>query len=118
MQNEPMSAAIVHGKDGYKRDAMLFVDEEFAELSKTARRSNMSAFTWSPVVRFCSSHYTFDIQEGGTPILLQTSIAADNASHAPLPLPPNHQKTSHFGEPSARAAGSLTAKTSQGQHGR
>ena len=37
MGEMPASASIVHARDGYKPDAMLFVDEEFAQSSRASR---------------------------------------------------------------------------------
>lgn len=51
MSELPMNASIVHATDGYKPEAMLFVDEEFASNSRAAREGAFSAMMWKPIVR-------------------------------------------------------------------
>lgn len=71
----PESVSSVLTTDGYKPSAMLFVDETFASRA-VARKSNIAALAWKPVVRFCSSHYAFEATPTG-PKLLQVGIGAD-----------------------------------------
>ena len=51
MTELPVNASVVHATDGYKPEAMLFVDEEFASKSRAAREGTFSAIMWKPVVR-------------------------------------------------------------------
>jgi hypothetical protein len=51
MAEMPMSASSVHARDGYKPEAMLFVDEEFATTSRASREGASAALMWKPVVR-------------------------------------------------------------------
>lgn len=56
--------------DGYRADALLFVDEEYVN-RKAARSSPMSSLLFQPVVRFDSSHYEFRVSESGSPFIVQ-----------------------------------------------
>jgi hypothetical protein len=51
MTEIPMSASTVHARDGYKPEAMLFVDEEFAITSRASREGASATLMWKPVVR-------------------------------------------------------------------
>ena len=51
MTELPINASIVHATDGYKPEAMLFVDEEFSSNSRAAREGAFSAMMWKPIVR-------------------------------------------------------------------
>ena len=77
MAEIPMSASSGHARDGYKPEAMLFVDEEFATTSRAAREGASSTLMWKPVVRFCSSHYRYVMGPEG-PHMVQVGIGADD----------------------------------------
>ncbi len=47
----PQSASPVHARDGYRPEAMLFVDEEFVASSRAAREGALATLAWKPVVR-------------------------------------------------------------------
>lgn len=51
MTELPMNASMVHARDGYKPEAMLFVDEEFATTSRASREGATATLMWKPVVR-------------------------------------------------------------------
>ncbi len=51
MTELPMNASIVHARDGYKPEAMLFVDEEFATTSRASREGATATFFFKPVVK-------------------------------------------------------------------
>lgn len=72
----PTHASTVSCSDGYKPDAMLFVDEEFAS-NRVQRDTRMSALSFRPVVRFCSTHYRYAEDDGGKRII-QVGIGADD----------------------------------------
>ena len=74
----PTSTSIVRGPDGYKASAMLFVDEEFANV-RAGRESKLGQLLWKPTVRFCSTHYRFTRDEDG-PRIVQVGIGADDHS--------------------------------------
>lgn len=77
MSELPMSASMVHARDGYKPSAMLFVDEDFSVSSRASREGATAALMWRPVVRFCSSHYKYQMGEKG-PYIVQVGISADD----------------------------------------
>ena len=51
MAELPMSASTVHARDGYRPEAMLFVDEEFATTSRASREGATATLMWKPVIR-------------------------------------------------------------------
>ena len=54
----PTHASRVSASDGYLPSAMLYVDEDFANM-RAARETNMGKLLFRPVVRFCSTHYSY-----------------------------------------------------------
>lgn len=54
----PNHANLVSCKGGYMPHAMLFVDEDFADL-RCQRETKLAALSFKPIVRFCSSHYRY-----------------------------------------------------------
>ena len=98
----PSHASVVHDADGYRSEALLFVDEAWAETE--AARGSMSSLLWRPVVRFCSNHYHYVKDASGLPRIVQRNVGA--ASEA---------TGSHFGQPaSAMGAGSSATPQAQG----
>ena len=98
----PTHASVVHDADGYRSEALLFVDEAWAETE--AARGSMSSLLWRPVVRFCSNHYHYVKDASGLPRIVQRNVGA--ASEA---------TGSHFGQPtSAMGAGSSAMPQAQG----
>ena len=73
----PMSASPVSSTDGYKPEAMLFVDEEFAASSRAAREGRTATLVWKPVVKFKTCHYRYVEGESGT-YLVQVGVGADD----------------------------------------
>lgn len=73
----PHSASTVSATDGYKPEAMLFVDEEFATTSRASREGNLSALMWKPVCKFSSNHYRYVTGPDG-PHIVQVGIGADD----------------------------------------
>ena len=73
----PTHASDVSCRDGYKPDAMLFVDEEYAG-NRVQRDSRLAALSFRPVVRFCSSHYRYVDSEAGGYRIIQVGIGQDD----------------------------------------
>ena len=96
MTELPMSASSVHARDGYKPEAMLFVDEEFASSSRASREGATATLMWKPCLRFCSSHYRYVMGQDG-PHIVQVGIGVDDATGTGLGF-------SSFAQPSAGAA--------------
>ena len=93
MTELPMSASSVHARDGYKPEAMLFVDEEFASSSRASREGNAATLMWKPCLRFCSSHYRYVMGPDG-PMIVQVGIGIDDPTGTGLSF-------SSFVQPSA-----------------
>ena len=99
-----LAASPVNVQDGYRTHAMLFVDENYANVSKTVREHPMNAFLWHPIVRFCSTHYKYVTDGGpeGRPRIVQVGIGVDDHVGS-LSRP-------HFGQPSVIWGRSPAAK--------
>ena len=74
----PTHASLIACKDGYKADAMLFVDEDFVNM-RSAREGKLGNLLWHPVVRFCSRDYQYVMTSDG-PAITQVGIGADDHS--------------------------------------
>ena len=100
----PTHASVACDADGYRQEALLFVDEAWADTA--AARGGMSTFLWRPCVKFQSTHYKY-VRDPGTkkPRLVQRDVGAD-------PDRPEHfgQPTPH---PTAAAAAGLATLTKQ-----
>ena len=69
----PTHASPVHAADGYRREAMLFVDEAWADAP--AARGPMGTFLFRPCVKFVSTHYAYVRDPGsGRPRLVQRGV--------------------------------------------
>lgn len=79
MHELPVNASPVSTNDGYKPEAMLFVDEEFAGSSRAAREGRMATLAWKPVVRFKTRHYRYVRSAEGSH-LVQVGIGAADAT--------------------------------------
>ncbi len=86
--NVQTHASVVHDVDGYRSEALLFVDEAWADTA--AARGEMSSLLWRPVVRFSSSHYNYVKDASGLPRILQQNVGAAADS-----------MTSNFGQPTS-----------------
>lgn len=75
-KNMPSHTSKVTCKDGYKSDAMLFVDENFAQ-NAPQRETSLSALSFKPVVRFCSSHYRYVSDTTGKKRIVQVGVGID-----------------------------------------
>ena len=84
----PTHASLVNSEDGYRRDALLFVDEAWAD--SPAARGPMGSFLFRPCVKFVSTHYTYVVDpDTKRPRLIQTNVGA------------NTEADSHFRQPAS-----------------
>jgi hypothetical protein len=92
--NLPGHTSLASGADGYRPDALLFVDEAWADTK--AGRSDMCTFLWRPCVKFLASHYHY-VRDPSTnaPRLLQRGVGSDADTdpmphfRLPAPVPPS-----------------------------
>ncbi len=88
-ENVPTHTSVANDSDGYRQEALLFVDEQWADTA--AARGAMASLLWRPCVKFDTQHYVYVKDHTGLPRLLQRNVgAADEAS------------TSHFCQPAGR----------------
>lgn len=101
-ENVPTHASVANDSDGYRQEALLFVDEQWADTA--AARGSMASLLWRPCVKFDTSHYEYVRDQGGLPRLVQRHVgAADEtpvshfyqpvAGQARRPLPANSRPT-------------------------
>lgn len=81
-------ASVANDADGYRQEAMLFVDEQWADTS--AARGGMASLMWRPCVKFDSAHYVYVKDTSGLPRMLQRNMGAEDEAPA-----------SHFYQPAA-----------------
>ena len=86
----PTHASAVICKDGYKPEAMLFVDEDWAAF-RSAREGSLGNLLWRPAVRFCSTHYQYVKDSHGLRIV-QVGIGTDEDSNGLLFQGPSVRK--------------------------
>ena len=84
----PAHASVANDSDGYRQEALLFVDEQWADTA--AARGGMASLLWRPCVKFDSQHYEYIKDAKGLPRLLQRNVGAEDES-------PN----AHFCQPAA-----------------
>ena len=77
-QNVPTHASVANDTDGYRQEALLFVDEQWADTS--AARGDMASLLWRPVVKFVTTHYEYVKDHTGLPRLLQRNVGAADES--------------------------------------
>ncbi len=90
-ENLPTHASVANDLDGYRQEALLFVDEQWADTA--AARGSMASLLWRPCVKFDSGHYEYVKDPNGLPRVLQRNVAAADESVA-----------SHFYQPAAEQA--------------
>ena len=101
-EDVPGHASVANDSDGYRQEALLFVDEQWADTA--AARGGMASLLWRPCVKFDSQHYEYVKDHTGLPRLLQRNVgAADESPSAHFrqpaggerrpPLPANPQAT-------------------------
>lgn len=94
----PTHASLVNAEDGYRRDALLFVDEAWADAP--AARGPMSAFLFRPCVKFVSTHYAYVLDpDSGQPRLVQRGVGT------------NTEADSHFRRPASSNPSTVAQKT-------
>ena len=59
----PTHASVASDADGYRQEALLFVDEDWSNTA--AARGGMSTFLWRPCVKFCANDYVY-VTDAGT----------------------------------------------------
>jgi hypothetical protein len=89
-ENVPTHSSVAIDSDGYRQEALLFVDEQWADTA--AARGGMASLLWRPCVKFDTSHYTYVRDPNGLPRLLQRNVGAEDESSA-----------SHFCQPAGTA---------------
>ena len=90
-ENLPTHASVANDSDGYRQEALLFVDEQWADTA--AARGGMASLLWRPCVKFDSGHYEYVKDPDGMPRLMQRHVGA--ADESPM---------SHFYQPVAGQA--------------
>ena len=90
-ENLPTHASVANDLDGYRQEALLFVDEQWADTA--AARGSMASLLWRPCVKFDSGHYEYVKDPNNVPRMLQRNVAAADES-----------PTSHFYQPAAEQA--------------
>lgn len=84
----PTHSSSACGADGYRPEALLFVDEAWADTA--AARGSMSSFLWRPCVKFLPTHYQYvKDPTTGLPRLLQRGVGSDvdSVAHFRQPVP-------------------------------
>ena len=77
----PTHSSVANDSDGYRPEALLFVDEQWADTA--VARGSMATLLWRPVVRFDSTHYEYVRDPRGLPRIVQRGVgAAQDASEA------------------------------------
>jgi len=111
----PTHASVANDADGYRPEAMLFVDEQWADTA--AARGGMASLMWRPCVKFDTRHYAYVKDANGLPRLMQRNVGAEDespsshfcrpaAGQARPPLPATHPtpKPSHQRKPAPTPA--------------
>lgn len=70
----PTHSSVANDSDGYRPEALLFVDETWADTA--AARGGMATLLWRPVVRFDSTHYEYVRDPNGLPRIVQRNVGA------------------------------------------
>lgn len=94
----PTHASSIGCKDGYRSEAMLFVDEDWMNM-RSAREGKLGALMWHPVVRFCSTDYVYEFRDKEGPRILQVGVGIDDHTDG----------LGHFAQPSAPPVGASAA---------
>lgn len=76
--NVPTHSSVANDSDGYRQEALLFVDEQWADTA--AARGSMASLLWRPCVKFDSTHYVYIMDSSGKPRLLQRNVSAEDES--------------------------------------
>lgn len=84
--NVPTHSSVANDSDGYRQEAMLFVDEQWADTA--AARGAMASLLWRPCVKFDTAHYVYVKDSSGLPRLLQRNVGAEDESPSSHFCPP------------------------------
>ncbi len=74
----PTHSSVANDLDGYRQEALLFVDEQWADTA--AARGGMASLMWRPCVKFDTTHYVYVKDSNGLPRLLQRNVGAEDES--------------------------------------
>ena len=74
----PTHVSVANDADGYRQEALLFVDEQWADTA--AARGGMASLMWRPCVKFDTKHYGYVKDANGRPRLLQRNVGAEDES--------------------------------------
>ena len=74
-ESVPTHSSVASDSDGYRQEALLFVDEQWADTA--AARGAMASLLWRPCVKFDTSHYEYVKDPSGRPRLLQHGVGAE-----------------------------------------
>ena len=85
-ENVPTHSSVANDVDGYRQEALLFVDEQWADTA--AARGGMASLLWRPCVKFLTTHYVYVKDHSGLPRLIQRNVGAADES-----------PTAHFCQP-------------------
>jgi len=89
----PTHTSTACGADGYRKEALLFVDEAWADTA--AARGAMSSLLWRPCVKFLSTHYKYvKDPTSDLPRLLQRGVGSDPESVAHFRRPVSNRPVS------------------------
>ena len=77
-EDVPTHSSVANDSDGYRPEAMLFVDEMWADTA--VARGEMATLLWRPVVRFDSTHYEYVKDPNGLPRIVQRNVGASQDS--------------------------------------
>ena len=108
----PTHSSVANDSDGYRQEALLFVDEQWADTA--AARGGMASLMWRPCVKFDTTHYAYVKDPNGLPRMLQRNVGAADESpdshfcqpaeatpRPPLPANPATQTNTRSGSPSS-----------------
>ena len=70
-------ASLVDCEDGYKREVLLFEDEDVSTLDSFREEGSLQRLLWQPVVRFDSAHYIYKTAPDGAQFIVQQFISSD-----------------------------------------
>lgn len=76
LKDMPTQISTVGCKDGYRKDAMLFVDENFSQ-TVHQRTTQLSVLSFRPVVKFNSGHYRYVVDLNGNSRIVQVGVGLD-----------------------------------------
>lgn len=104
IQDLPTHVNSVGSMNGYRRDALLHMDEKMLQTSEM-RTSSLANLAFQPFVRFSSTNFHYTM-EGGSPRLLQVNVGERESIHSK-----GHLNTKPPPEKVDRAAANLVKAT-------